>query len=504
MAEVLPGTGVESAEDSGNLVVVSNRQPYRHGRESNQDEIAVDRPAGGLTAGLDPIMQELGGTWIAWGDGDADEHVVDAKGCVRVPPEDPSYTLQRIWLSQEQVEGYYYGYSNQVLWPVCHSALTDIRCEEGFWDRYQEANAEFAAAILGHVSGGDTIWMQDYHLALAPALIRDRIAPSTELFHFWHIPWPAWDTFRACPHGRAILRGLLGNDVLGFHTSRFCENFLECVDASILDTSVDRRTNTIHYREKTTRVEALPMGVPVDHIDEQARSQRALTFSQRFRNTHGIDADTKLALGVDRLDYTKGIPHRLRALEHLWDTRPRWRGSFTYVQKASESRSSIPAYQALQQEVEQTVEAVNERFGTPEWTPVVYTTEMLSQAQLYGLYREADIALVSSLRDGMNLTAQEYAAAQIEADGVLVLSDQAGVHAMVGDRALTVNPHEVEAFADTIETALEMGGGDRRDRMHRIREQVASTDLTSWMENCLAAAHGQEVPMQAGEIRDGA
>jgi trehalose 6-phosphate synthase len=501
MSEVVPGAGVGASDEHGSLLVVSNRQPYRHGR--GDDDIAVDRPAGGLTAGLDPVMQELGGTWIAWGDGDADPDVVDADGRVSVPPEDPSYTLKRVWLTEEQVDGYYYGFSNQVLWPVCHSALTEVHCEPSFWEAYQEANELFASAVLDQASAGDTIWLQDYHLGLVPALITERLSPSTDLFHFWHIPWPSWDTFRACPYGRTMLKGLLGNDVVGFHTQRYCRNFLECVEAALEDAAVDWRTGAIRYRGRLTRIKAMPMGVPVDRIHDRATSDEGEAFAATFRDQHGIDADIRIVLGVDRLDYMKGIPQRIRALEHLWETRPELQGTFTYVQKASESRSSIPAYSELQTEVEVRVDAVNDRFGADDWTPIVYTTEMLSQAELYGLYREADVALITSLRDGMNLTAQEFAAAQVDDDGVLVLSDQAGVHAILGDRALTVNPNEIGTVADTIEEALAMEPGERRARMERIRERVASTDLTSWMDRCLQAVPRSR-PTQRGELRESA
>jgi trehalose 6-phosphate synthase len=449
-------------------------------------------------------MQEVGGTWIAWGDGEADPHVVDTQDRVEVPPEDPSYTLKRVWLTDDQIDGYYYGYSNQVVWPICHAALPEVRCEPSFWPAYEEANELFAAAILQQASDGDTIWLQDYHLGLVPALITERLAPTTDLLHFWHIPWPSWDTFRACPRGRVLLKGLLGNDVIGFHIQRYCRNFLRCVEAALEDADVDWRTGTVRYRGRLTRVKAMPMGVPVDRIRRDATCEEGRRFPVRFRRAHDVDLDTRLLLGVDRLDYVKGIPERIRALEHLWETRPEWREEVTYVQKASESRSRIPAYREHQAEVEALVADVNDRFATDDWTPVVYTTEMLSQAELYGLYREADVALVSSLRDGMNLTAQEYAAAQVDNDGVLVLSDQAGVHALIGDRALTINPNEVHAFADAIEQALEMEPAERQARMQRIRERVASTDLTSWMESCLASHQAPRRPTHRGEIRDAA
>jgi trehalose 6-phosphate synthase len=221
------------------LVVVSNRQPYRHDYADDGDGFVVDRPTGGLTAGLDPVMQRTGGTWIAWGEGDGDPAVADSNGCVSVPPTGPSYVLKHVWLSAEQVEGYYYGYSNQVLWPVCHAALTNVNCEPSFWRRYRRVNERFADTVVDHADDRPLVWFHDYHLALAPRMAGRRLPDDAVIQHFWHVPWPGWDTFRACPHGVELLDGLLGNDVLGFHLPRYRTNFLRCVDAAFDDAAVD-------------------------------------------------------------------------------------------------------------------------------------------------------------------------------------------------------------------------------------------------------------------------
>lgn len=478
------------------LIIVSNRQPYSHQYEEvdGEREITVDRPAGGLTAGLDPVMQRVSGTWIAWGDGEADREVTD-DGTVQMPPESNAYTLRRIWLSEEEIEGYYYGYSNRVLWPLCHGGIWKTEFAERYWQRYRQVNETFAEVIDERTTPRSLIWFQDYHFALAPRLVRESVPESVTLMHFWHIVWPGWDTFRACPQSEKLLEGLLGNDLLGFHVERYCENFLDCVASGLEDAVVDHDDNRVRYDGHTTRVESFPMGVDAEAIGRTADSV-SLSFWSAFTREHGIDEDTRVAVGVDRLDYTKGIVERLNALERLWETNPEWRGELTYVQKADESRSLIPEYQNLQQNVTTAVERINDRFGTDDWQPVVYIDDWLTDEELRGLYRYGDTMLVSAVRDGMNLVAKEYVAAQVDCDdreqeqdacGVLVLSNQTGAHEELGEHALTVNPYDTEAFAGTIERAVTMDDAERRERMTALRERVASNDIYAWVNDIFEA-----------------
>ncbi|WP_123538607.1 alpha,alpha-trehalose-phosphate synthase (UDP-forming) [Halosimplex salinum] len=491
------------------VVVASNRQPYRH-RYDDDGEVVVDRPTGGLTAGLDAVMRQVDGTWIAWGDGDADATVVDADDSVTVPPADSegkgageretagdggTYTLRRVWLDDDEVEGYYYGFSNQVLWPLCHAALGTVESSRGGWADYRRVNDQFAAALADAVASDAFVWLQDYHLALAPRQVREREAAGgattdATLAHTWHIPWPGWDAFRACPNREAVLDGLLGNDLLLFHVSRYCENFLDCVDRGLSDADVDHDRGTVDYRDRTTTVRAVPMGVPADRIREQAGSRTATGFRAAFRKNRGIDRDTRIAVGVDRLDYTKGIVERLDALERLFAERPRWREELTFVQIGTESRSAIEAYQRYQDRVEATVDRVNDRFATDDWRPVVYTTDMISDEGLAGLYREADLAVVSPVRDGMNLVAQEYVAAQDDDPGVLVLSDQAGVHDCVGEWTTSIRPHDTEGFAAALDEALSMPDRERRRRANALADYVADNDIESWLCDVLGVATG--------------
>lgn len=482
-----------SAIGDGSLIVVSNRQPYTHTYEdANADdsaegdrEISVNRPAGGLTAGLDPVLQRTDGTWIAWGDGDADREVTDEDGTVRMPPEDPSYTLKRVWLTDEEVEEYYYGYSNRVLWPLCHGGVWQTDFAENHWQQYRAVNRKFADAVTDQADADSLIWFQDYHFALAPRLAREQV-PEAFYMHFWHITWPGWDTFRACPQSRELLEGLLGNDLLGFHTERYCENFLDCVEESLEDAFVDREGNRVHYGDHATALRAFPLGVDAAAV-RRASNSIGTDFWDEFKASYDISAE-KVALGVDRLDYTKGITERLTALEDFWETHPEWRGDLTYVQKANESRSLIPEYQDLQSDVTEAVDRINDRFGTDEWEPIVYLTDFLPQEQLCGLYRFSDVMLVSAVRDGMNLVAKEYVAAQVDESGVLVLSDQTGAYEELGEHALVINPYDTEAFVSTIEAALSMDDDERAERMRALRDQVESHDLVAWMDDVFESA----------------
>ncbi|WP_254544426.1 alpha,alpha-trehalose-phosphate synthase (UDP-forming) [Halomarina pelagica] len=483
-----PNSATTDSLDGVNLVVVSNRQPYRHEFDPDSDrrDVVVERPTGGLTAGLDPVMQSTEGTWVAWGDGEADPEVADEDDCVVVPPEDPSYTLRRIWLDDEAVDEYYYGYSNRGLWPLCHSALTKARFSERFWDTYGAVNERFADAVAEQCGEERSwVWFHDYHLALAPRLLRDRGRSEAVLAHFWHIPWPGADVFEACPQRRDLLDGLLANDLVGFHVDRYVENFLDSVEELLEDAAVDRETGAVHYDGRRTLVRSFPMGVDAERIDRQSASEEATNFWWEFAGEHDlVTPERQLVLGVDRLDYAKGILERFDALERLWEDHPEWRGRFTYVQKGTETRTGIRDYQEYQERIEEAVERLNGRFGTDDWRPVVSLSERLSEEALAGLYRNADVALVSSIRDGMNLVAKEYVAAQHDLDGVLVLSRHAGAHdePTFAENALTTDPLDTDEFAESIRTALTLAPTDRRRRMTRLRRHVREYDLSWWMD----------------------
>ncbi len=486
----------------GSLIVVSNRQPYRHEYATEQPDatsggedgtatdgegsiadrqrgLTVDEPTGGLTAGLDPVVQEASGTWIAWGDGEADFEVTDDDNCVAVPPGEESYTLRRIDLSAEAVDSYYYGFSNRVLWPLCHEFpdLVEYRSNDFEW--YRTVNERFADAVVEHATDESIVWIQDYHFALAPRMVTESTPASVTVAQFWHVPWPTPETFGHCPAGDRLLEGLCGTDLLAFHVDRYVEEFLECVARFLPDATVDHANRTVDYAGETTRVVSTPMGIDADTYDRNART--ADPTAESVLSELGVDPDAVVGLGVDRLDYSKGIPERLAAVERFFERNPDWRGAFTFVQKTAPSRTDIPAYERYGDLVRSEVERINTRFETDDWQPIVYTEAYLERDRLCRLYRRADVMVVSPLLDGMNLVAQEYVASQVDGEGVLLLSDRTGVHERLGSHALTIDPADVEGIADQLERATSMPSHERRRRMNTLRNRVFDADLAQWM-----------------------
>ena len=474
-------TTMREVLDGRRLIVVSNREPYVHRRVPGG--VAVERPSGGLVAALDPVMQAAGGTWIAWGSGDADFDVTDGEGRILVPPDRGAYTLRRVALTRAQVNGYYYGYANQALWPLCHMALAHARFRRRAWEMYASANQRFAEAILAEAEDTSLVWVHDYHLALVPRLIRAR-RPDQFLMHFWHIPWPAWDVFRACPQRTELLQGLLANDLMVFQHPRHVEHFLECAERE-LGAQVDREEGLVEHDGGVARVEAFPISVDFAALDAQARSRATERWMARLRRRYDLQ-DKVVAVGVDRLDYTKGIPERLRALERLFQRFPRFRGRFVFIQKCAPSRTQIKAYRDLQRQVETEVDRLNTTYGTRDWQPVVYLPRPLPPAGMAALYRLADLCLVSSLQDGMNLVAKEYVASQVDRAGVLLVSELAGARDELS-WALPINPYDAGGTAEVMVQAAEMGAEERADRMEHLRSFVAVKDIYQWMDDHLHA-----------------
>ncbi|MFC6718301.1 trehalose-6-phosphate synthase [Natrialbaceae archaeon GCM10025810] len=500
------------------LIVVSNRQPYRHEYDSGGgstdssgdgsgttpasgssgersaasgsaesvalfeeavEEFTVDEPTGGLTAGLDPVMRRASGTWVAWGDGDADRAVTDDRGCVAVPPGEEAYTLRRVWLSDEDVDSYYYGFSNRVLWPLCHGFTDLVEIRPNDFERYYDVNRQFADAVADHATADSVVWLQDYHLGFASALIRDRV-PGATIAQFWHVPWPTPETFAHFPRGRDLLEGLLGNDLLGFHTKRYADAFLRSVDRFVPDAAVDWNRGVVRYDGRETAVNFEPMGVDAAAFDRRARETDGEW--EEFREAHDVPRGCVIGLGVDRLDYTKGIPERLAAVERFFERNPGWREEFTFVQKATPSRTEIPTYERYGELVRSEVARINARFATDGWRPIVYTEDVLPQSQLGALYRRADVMIVSPLLDGMNLVAQEYVASSVDGDGALLLSDRAGAHETLGSHAYSIDPPSTDQVAAALERALSTPLAERRRRMNVLRQRVFADDLDAWME----------------------
>lgn len=470
------------------LFVVSNRQPYAHCHvDGSSGEIDVSRPAGGLTLALDPVMRALGGTWIAWGHGSADREVVDEHDRVRVPPEDPAYTIRRLWLDESDVENYYLGYSNQALWPLCHNLLEHVRFRDRYWDAYRRVNAEFAHAVVDEVSDRTPglIWFQDYHLGLAARGVRD-VRSDLRLAQFWHTPWPAWETFRVCPHKVELLEGLLANDLLGFHLDSFVSNFLgACVRE--LDAFVDWGKRSIVHRGQLTAVRSFPISIDVERFEEMAGNAETEARIDVFKEEFGLTGQ-KIGLGVDRLDYSKGILERLEAIRILFRVHPEWIGKLTFVQIAVPSRSEIPAYQNLEDKVDERIAELDASLETDEWRPIVYIKTPLGQDELVAFYRMADVILVSSVQDGMNLVVKEFIASQSpDHPGAVCLSEFAGAAEEAG-AAISINPFYTEGFAEDIHLALTMPEEERRRRIIDMQRRLRDHTIYTWMANFVAAA----------------
>jgi len=458
------------------LIVVSNRQPYIH--RAGKQGVVMERPTGGLVAALDPVMQTLSGTWVAWGNGALDFNVTDEHDRLRVPPADPRYTLKRVRLSRAEVDGYYYGYANQALWPLLHNAMDKTRFRRRFWTHYQSANTRFAQAALEEVERNAFVWVHDYHLALVPRALR-RARADLFLMHFWHVPWPPWEVFRICPQSADLLAGLLANDLLVFQHPRDAQNFMDCARRE-LGVHVDLEENGIQHEGRFVAVDAFPISVDFAALDALARSAATERWMRRFRRHFHLDGRA-VALGVDRLDYTKGIPERLRAWEMLFRRFPMYQGRVVFIQKSAPSRTRIKAYRMLQSQIEQQIHHLNTTYGTAEWQPVVYLPRPLPPAGLAALYRMADVCVVSSLQDGMNLVAKEYIASQVDESGVLILSELVGARDEL-HWALPINPYDSEGFADVIDRGLALSPGERRDRMIQLRAYVANHDIYHWMD----------------------
>ena len=470
------------------FILVSNREPYEHVRGTHGVEIR--QPAGGLVSALDPTMRRTHGTWVAWGSGSAGRDVSDEAGRVLVPPDADLYTLRRVWLTAADVEGYYHGFANRALWPLCHMLIQHFEFRTEFWERYRAVNLRFAHAVADEAercAGRAMAWIQDYHFGLAAEFLR-AMRPSLFIHQFWHIPFPPPDILRLLPSGthEALLRGLLGNDLMEFQIDRYAENFLECVAQFVPQARVDRARRVVHFRDRTTHVGAFPISIDVERFEQMAVSAASDRTATTLRDRYAR-ADRQLGVCVDRIDYTKGIPERLRAIATLWEDSPELRGRFTFLFVCTPSRTNLAAYHALEAEVFETTMAINERFGTPDWTPIVLIHENVDADLLAAVYRAADLCIVSSLQDGMNLVAKEFVACQVEERGVLLLSRFTGSAEEI-EGAVLINPFNVDGFMGAIRTALEMAPDERRRRMRRMRRQLRNSTIFDWLDAILSRA----------------
>jgi trehalose-6-phosphate synthase/NhaP-type Na+/H+ or K+/H+ antiporter len=464
------------------LMVVSNREPYLH-TESTDGQIVASAATGGVAIALDALMRERGGVWIAHGAGSADQLVVDSADHVRVPPESPSYTLRRLWLEEPTFSSYYGGFANEGLWPLCHVVDVRPKFRSEDWAAYKDVNGRFAAAVHAELGTTDApVFIQDYHLALVAPALRTR-RPDAKTALFWHIPWPSPDRLRICPWRIELLAGLLGNDLLAFQLDRDRDNFLRAVEEE-LDADVEKESSRVTFAGRSSTIISVPIGVDYDRIQAIA-SDPALPQEQlRLTALLGLRAEI-IGIGVDRLDYTKGIPERLAAIDALMTRRPELRGKLTFVQIGVPSRSELESYAAIESEISRAVADVNARQAVRGGPPVVaYHRTALTTSSLVALYRLAHFCVVSSLHDGMNLVAKEFVAARDDEDGVLVLSALAGAAQELQD-ALIINPYDIEGFADALALAIEMPREERRTRMRAQRRVVAGRNVFGWASDIL-------------------
>jgi trehalose 6-phosphate synthase len=458
------------------LFVVANREPYMHVRHGKGIETIV--PASGLVTALEPILCACDGTWVAHGSGDADRETVDARNCIRVPPEQPRYTLRRVWLSKEEEEGYYFGFSNEGLWPLCHIAHTRPVFRESDWEWYRQVNVRFAEAALDEMASTEqpVLIVQDYHFALLPRLIKQQ-RPDARVAIFWHIPWPNPEAFGICPWQRELLDGLLGADLVGFHIQAHCNNFLQTVDGA-MESRIDREHFAVNRHDHLTVVRPFPISVVWDEQAPSGKAKPVYKQQSALLTELGVEA-LFLGVGVDRVDYTKGIPERFLAIERFLEKYPAYQGKLTFVQIGAPSRSHIKRYHDLLAEVEAEADRINWRFQSGKWRPIVLLKRHHSHEQIEPFYRAADFCLVTSLHDGMNLVAKEFVAARDDEQGVLLLSAFAGASRELRD-ALIVNPYDTEQLADTIFRALEMEPREKKARMQHMRRAVRENNVYRW------------------------
>lgn len=456
--------------------MVTNREPYSHHKTKNG--IVCRKSLGGVVSALDPLIKKHKGIWIAWGSGNADFKVCDSEDKILVPEEKPQYVLKRIPLTKKEIENYYRGFSNRVLWPLFHLFVEKMDPKEEYWDNYRRVNRKFAQTVLKEMKKDEWIWIHDYHLALVPYFIRKE-QPDAKIAFFWHIPWPPWEVFGSLPQRNNLLEGLLNSDLIGFHTSSYVNNFMECA-VTQPDVKIDIRKRIIRLDYNKTKIQHVPLGISYKDFADSVLSQNAVKKARKLKTLH---KNRNIILGLDRLDYTKGILDRLKSYEYFLEQYPEFREKVVLVQIASPSRSKIDEYCAMKKEIDEAVGNINGRFGNEEWTPVVYFSRKMTQQSLLAYYKAADVSLLTPLRDGMNLIAKEYTASKDD-DGVLILSEFAGAAEELQE-ALLVNPFDIQATAGAIKTAVEMPTEEKKQRFHSLKKKVKEHDAEWWLDNFL-------------------
>ena len=465
------------------LLVVANREPYEHVRVGSKIQCRI--PASGLVTAVEPILRACSGTWVGHGSGDADRETADAQGKIKVPPESPAYTLKRVWLTKEEEDGYYYGFANEGLWPLCHTAHTRPLFRAGDWTQYQRVNGKFAESVLEELegTGNPCVLIQDYHFALLPRLIKAR-RPDARVALFWHIPWPNPEAFGICPQARELLDGMLGADILGFHIQFHCNNFLDTVDR-LVECRIDWERFAVNRGGQITLVKPFPISIA---MEEEGPSAPQATDPSALReslcNELGVTAQY-LGVGVDRIDYTKGIGERFLAVERFLEKYPDFQGKFTFVEIGAPSRTLIQRYHSLGAELDSEADRINRRFQSRGWKPIVYLKKHHSHSEIAPYYQASNLCMVTSLHDGMNLVAKEYVSARTDCQGVLILSHFTGASRELRD-AVLINPYNIDQTADAIRFALTMDKDEQRARMERMRSTIREHNVYLWAANLVS------------------
>ena len=472
---------VRSRLGASRLFVVSNREPYIHTRKGRSVQVSI--PPSGLVTALEPVLCACDGTWVAHGNGTADREVTDRTGRIPVPPDDPRYMLRRVWLTKEEEEGYYYGFANEGLWPLCHIAHTRPIFRENDWKQYRAVNEKFAAALLEEMQGTEKplLLVQDYHFALLPRLLKQQ-RPDARVAIFWHIPWPNPEAFGICPWQRELVDGLLGADLVGFHLQSHCNNFLETADR-VVESRINWEQFSVQRLGHSTTVRPFPISVDTSEMNDSEDSASDV----RPALLKGLDVEALfLGIGVDRIDYTKGIPERFLAVERFLEKYPRYQGQFTFVQIAAPSRSHLKPYHDLEAEIEIEAGRINWRFQRDKWKPIVLLKREHGHKEIQPYYKAADLCVVTSLHDGMNLVAKEFVAARNDDGGVLILSIFTGAAHQLRD-ALQVNPYDIDRMADAIRAGLEMDPDQKQSRMKNMRRTLREHNVYRWAASLILA-----------------
>jgi trehalose 6-phosphate synthase/phosphatase len=476
---------LEAELPDSEVIIVSNREPYIHNKINGN--ISVQRPASGVVNALEPILRACGGTWIAHGSGSADKEIVDSSNCIQVPPEHPEYTLRRVWLSEEEENGYYYGLANEGLWPLCHITFVRPNFRESDWQIYKNVNRKFADVIISQAkTQNPIILVQDYHFAMLPRYVREKL-PNATIITFWHIPWPNPEVFGICPWREEILSGLLGSSVIGFHTQFHCNNFMDTVDR-FLESHIKRDQSIVSAGDHKTLIRPYPISIAwpperMEHVSPADICRKNICKAFKLAD------NMLLGVGIERFDYTKGIIDRFLAIRELLKHYPQWRGKFTFIQAAAPTRSSLPAYEAVQQEAYELVNSINQEFGNDHYKPILLVVRHHEPEEVFEIFRAADFCIVSSLHDGMNLVAKEFVASREDEKGVLILSTFAGASKELLE-AILVNPYDARAMAEAMHKALIMPEVEKTERMRLMREMVRDNNVYYWAARMLLdAAH---------------